>query len=374
MRTVMSSARLGCRVFLTALCLLALLPMSRLPAEVKAAAVIQVKGRWIVGPGGRATPPGSFTRGLQTSGLVYSRGSLLSLGDQRSAFPGHVFCIDPTTARLRQPPVRIEVSASAPDTRELAGFRATVNPDFEGLTVHPARPNTLLAVTEDKSPSVAAIRLHWQEPASTPPFLARAEIVALTPVVYPAGVEGWRGDTNFRLEGCTAAPSEGTFYLAFERARDDLPRLLAMDLAAVEANESTTLRDVPLNFAAVARRPDKSRARLNLNGLDALRTRPLLVAVARDQERILVLEPQSQVVRRVVDLDLRTPEGFSIEWVSPEGLAVDASSNRLWLVNDPDSVRGNYRARDAQQAEGRFAEFAPLLFQLALSDVVDSTP
>ena len=79
-------------------------------------------------------------------------------------------------------------------------------------------------------------------------------------------------------------------------------------------------------------------------------------------------------MRRVVDLDLRTPEGFSIEWVSPEGLAVDASSNRLWLVNDPDSVRGNYRARDAQQAEGRFAEFAPLLFQLALSDVIDSTP
>lgn len=354
--------------------LLVLMPLA-LRAETPSDRVLevgplQVRGRWIVGTRGRATPPGSFTRGLQTSGLVYHRGRLLSVGDQRSAFAGHILVLDADSGRLCQPAVGIRIADSVADTAEVVRYRATVNPDFEGLTIHPDATDIALAVTEDKVPWVAKIHLRWKSSgAEGGDLLEGAEILALTRVAYPQGLEAWRGDTNFRLEGCTIPPGRNALYVAFERARDDLPRLLRMELVAATAGVTSSLSEVRLDFSAVARRGDKSRARLNVNGIAALKN-GLVIAVARDQERLLLLDPQAGVVRRVVDLDLRAPDGERIQWVSPEGVAIDEAGTRLWIVNDPDSMRGNYRARDAAQAEGRFAEFAPLLFEIPLADVL----
>ena len=66
------------------------------------------------------------------------------------------------------------------------------------------------------------------------------------------------------------------------------------------------------------------------------------------------------------------------EWSSPEGMALDAEANRLYLVSDPDpSCEGNLKATPgatlpAGQREAEadfFSQFVPLLFQLDLRDV-----
>ena len=55
----------------------------------------------------------------------------------------------------------------------------------------------------------------------------------------------------------------------------------------------------------------------------------------------------------------------------PRALACDVRRDRLWIINDPDSVRGNYRARDEETASGHYADYVPLLFEMKLSRVMD---
>ena len=117
------------------------------------------------------------------------------------------------------------------------------------------------------------------------------------------------------------------------------------------------------------RREDKGRARLNLNGVQFLRRggRPFLLALARDQERVLLIALDTKRVERIVDLILLSPEGTRIKWVSPEGIALDAERKRVWVINDPDSVRNNYRTAGSSAADGPVALYTPLLFDLPLS-------
>jgi hypothetical protein len=70
----------------------------------------------------------------------------------------------------------------------------------------------------------------------------------------------------------------------------------------------------------------------------------------------------------VIDLTLRAPDGDEILWVSPEALA--AAQGSLWLVNDPDSVRGNYRKLADAAATGLFEVHAPLLFRMSLRELL----
>ena len=60
--------------------------------------------------------------------------------------------------------------------------------------------------------------------------------------------------------------------------------------------------------------------------------------------------------------------------MSPEGLAFDREKDRLWIINDPDSVETNYRARGSPAPSGQFAEYAPLLYELKLSEALGETP
>ena len=75
---------------------------------------------------------------------------------------------------------------------------------------------------------------------------------------------------------------------------------------------------------------------------------------------------------RWVDLDLREPGGGKIYWVSPEGIAIDQEGGRLWIINDPDSVSGNYRRRGVKKADGMYALYAPLLFEMKLAQLFPS--
>ena len=124
------------------------------------------------------------------------------------------------------------------------------------------------------------------------------------------------------------------------------------------------------------RRKDKERARLNVNDIQFLRFegRAALLAILRDQERLLLIDLERKQFSRTVDLDLLDPSGGAIDWVSPEGLAIDPTSDRLWIINDPDSVGMNYRSRAAGAPEGPFADYSPLLFEMRLSAALGTKP
>lgn len=332
---------------------------------------LRIDGRWILDAGGNAVGPDDFRRGLQTSGLAYSNGSLWSVGDQRSRYPGSILEIDPATARVRGEPLRLAVTEkTVGETEDLGRFTEIPNIDLEGLAVveffgrrSEGFPR-FIAVTEDKSPWILVLN---PPPESDPPgTVPDGRLTALHPLRIPDGIRPWRDDTNFRLEGI-AMSDRNEIYFAFERASDDLPRIFQY------VDAETQLRNVPIDFSAIPKRADKPRALLNLNGLEYLRWRGrgLLLAVARDQERVVVIDLDEKRVASWADLDLRDEDGQSVEWVSPEGIAADVESDRLWIVNDPDSVRGNYRRRDTEKAEGRYAEYAPLLFTTRLSAIID---
>ncbi len=324
---------------------------------------VTVRGRWVLDHKGRPTPPGSFTRGLQTSGLVYSGGKLWSLGDQRSQYPGHLFAIDPRTARLISSPLRPDFDADlSARNPEFDVYRGIPNSDFEGICRHPSEAKTLFAVTEDKVPWVVEVRLDGP---------GRATFMQFSRLKFPDGLVPWRRDPNYRFEGATVSGDGKTMYLAFERAADELPRIVSLSLKEVRSGKPIVPRVLPFPFDAVPRRADKPLARLNINGLGLFRSkgRDFLAAVARDQERILFLDVDQLRIDGAVDLILRDPDGNPMHWVSPEGLAIDPDSGRLWMINDPDSVRGNYRSLAHERARGRFAEYAPLLFEMKLSEL-----
>ncbi|MGQ9591261.1 MAG: hypothetical protein ACUVYA_13325 [Planctomycetota bacterium] len=331
---------------------------------------LAARGRWILDRAGDPTPPRGITRGLQPSGLAFRGGELWSIGDQRSAYPGHIFRIDPRTARLLSDPVRIEArEEDAERDQEIRAYRAIPNSDFEALCVDPKDPAILFAVTEDKIPWIAEIHV---EAAPAPEAKLSAAIRRLVRIPFPEDLESWRGDPNFRFEGAAVSDDGEALYLAFERARDGFPRIYRLRAGSLRGEGSPSLEEIRVPFGLVPRREEKPEALLNVNDIQFVRAdgRDLLLAVLRDQERLLAIDIELCEILRVVDLDLLDPSGRAIEWVSPEGLAADAASDRLWLVNDPDSMRSNYRLRSAPLADGPFAEFTPLLFEFALSDVL----
>ena len=80
--------------------------------------------------------------------------------------------------------------------------------------------------------------------------------------------------------------------------------------------------------------------------------------------------PVSGPVMIQLNHELATELGIDIARLnSPEGLAIDQKGERLWIINDPDSVKGNYRFRGAKKASGPYALYTPLLFELKLSDL-----
>jgi uncharacterized protein YjiK len=341
----------------------ALLAAAPLRAEEPAAAPVRLEGRWVLDAEGKPVPPRVFERGLQTSGLVLRGGELWSIGDQRGEWPGQLLRIDPRTARLKGGPIRLEAKGDRPHFDE---YRAIRNPDFEGLAADPRDLQVLYGVTEDKRQTIVQIRL--TEGAAGP----QAVIESITELEFPPDLAPFQDDPNYRLEGIAVSDDGRTFYLAWERAADRLPRLYS--LSAEEARSGKTARPVlvPVDFAAVKPRADKPKALLNLNDIQFLRRggRPFLLALARDQERLLLIALEEKRVERAVDLDLRAPDGDPIFWVSPEGLAADLAADRIYIVNDPDSIRSNYRKAKDEKPEGNFAAFAPLLYEARLSDLI----
>src|SRR2546426_3500580 len=188
-------------------------------ARVEGEEPVKLRGKWVLDAEGHSIPVRleARPRGLQTSGLLFRKGELWSVGDQRSEFPGCVFRMDTKTARLMGKPLRLELPLPAEkENPEFAIYRGIPNSDFEGLIVHPLDPDTFFAITEDKTPWIVEIRLQESETKDASSY--KTNIVQLTPIHFPPGVTSWRNNPNYRWEGLAVSDDGKTLYLAFERA------------------------------------------------------------------------------------------------------------------------------------------------------------
>jgi hypothetical protein len=341
-------------VLLIILALPLLIDASHLLAQPGA---LHCKGRWVLDQQGRPVSPpvpGGRTQGLQTSGLDYDGKSLWTVGDQRSNFPGHLLRINPESARLASDPIKLEVT---PSTKGVIPERlGTANPDLEGLCLKPGDPLRFYIVFEYDGDYILESRYHVGD--GTAAILRVLSARFLSPPV--------EGDPNSRFEGIGADGE--TLYVAYEKDGAGRPHIYRGILTA--DSTEVELIDVPVPFSSVPSRPGKGG--INVNGLKLLRGKALtLVMIARDQERLLLYELSTGKFS-YVDLDFRDPDDSEIYWTSPEGIALDPEGDRLWLISDPDSLRGNYHRRDESKASGNYAAMVPLLFEIRLSEVLAS--
>ena len=352
---------------------------------------VTVRGVWVLDWAGKPVEPTPWRRGLQTSGLTVKDGRLISVGDQKSNFTGHLLPIRPpgkesaTSTRLLSRPVPIVPDPAVSQRAVLEKYLRKPNPDLEGLAADPFRPDVFYAVVEMDGPFLLEIR--WPKGAE------KALIKRIVEVKVPE-IEPWRYDPNYRFEGVTVTAPGPELVIAYERASDELPRLLAVKWKDKSA-QSLTAAVLPVPFAKLEPRAGKDSL-LNVNGLAAVYPRKrsatggaptagnrrssspdesepqarYLLLAARDEERIIVLDARSYRILRVVDVDFRGPGGERLKWVSPEGIAVDSRLNRVYVISDPDSIHGNYRRRENREAEGNYASMVPLLFTLKLSDIL----
>jgi hypothetical protein len=285
------------------------------------------------------------------------------VGDQRGNFPGHLFPLAPlaqpqaTEVRLSAPPVPIVLDPALP-AGYLDRFRLKSNPDYEDLTCDPYRTDTSIAVIEMDAPCL--VELTWR-PGDARALLRRMALVDL------GSLQPWRGNLNYRLEGVAVVGPGPELVLAYERAADELPRLLRATWRPDDPAAEIKTVEIPLSFAAVP--PRAGKGLLNINAVAVCpHPAPYLLLLARDQERILVVDGAAIV--RIIDLDLRDPTGQRIHWTSPEGIAVDAAGGRVFIVADPDSEQGNYRRLEDVEAADNYALYVPLLFTVPLSAVL----
>jgi hypothetical protein len=323
------------------------------------AAPIVARGRWVLMPNGQPAPYDDFQRGLQTSGLAWDGHLLWSVGDQRASFPGSLYAIDPKSGRLVQQPTPIR----ADDPQIRSRLEAWSRLDLEDLAILSASERRFVAVLEDKA--TAALVLQVNEDATT----------ALATAVWEFQFPGddvpvpYRNDPNYRLEGIALDTADSRGYVAFERDAGGLPRLYQFDLRSTATTGITAVPLQPLAFEGWSKLRGKPRTLLNANGLHLIRTRsgePRLLVLCRDREMFFAIDPRSLELVGQVECQLLSPEGERIEWVSPEGIAVDSDRGVVYIITDPDSTDGNYRLRSTATAAGRFAEFVPLLFEVKL--------
>jgi hypothetical protein len=316
---------------------------------------LRTKGRWVLDSQGKPIAPptaGGRMQGLQTSGLDYDGKFLWAVGDQRSNFAGHVFRIDPNTARLVGDPVKLDLRSKMPGGIP-ESLRVT-NPDLEGLCVKRGDPLIFYIAVETDGTYVLESRYTLGERVSPVDRVLRARF----------SVEPAPGDPNTRFEGVTTDGEN--LFLAYERDGQGQPHIYRGPLPL--NTSELRLDDLNLPFSSLPPRPGKGA--INVNDLTLLHTNPpTLVIIARDQERLLFYELTTRQLS-YVDLDFRDPDDKEIYWTSPEGIAIDLEGDRLWLITDPDSLHGNYRRRDEPAASGNYADMVPLLFEIRLSQAL----
>ncbi len=342
-----------------------LLLLALLAAEVPQAA-LTVRGTWVLDREGTPVRPALWMRGLQTSGIAVSDGALVAIGDQRSNFPARLLTMalppraadPPRETRLSEAPVEILPGPGLPGPL-LRRYQSKPNPDFEDIAADPGRPGVFFAVIEQDGMLLLEITRPDASPAAT--------ITAIAEILAP-DYEPWRDDPNYRMEGLAVAGPGPEIIVAFERAKDSLPRLYKV----VWKPGETSLPAAPLAVPFDALPAREGKGPLNINALAYLKHAgaETLLLLARDHERLLVLDLKTRAFTRIVDLDFRGPDMEKLVWTSPEGLAIDAEAGIAYMISDPDSERGNYRAEGAGEAAGNYADLVPLLFAVPLAAIL----
>jgi uncharacterized protein YjiK len=320
-------------------------------------AALRTRGRWVLDSEGRPIAPPVVEgrmQGLQTSGLAYDGKFLWAVGDQRSNFAGHIFRIDPATARLVGDPVKLDFNG-----KTLGGIPESLrisNPDLEGLCLKIGDPLVFYIAVETDGNFVLESRYEPGEKISPVARILRARF----------SVEPAPCDPNTRFEG--VASDRENLFLAYERDGHGQPHIYRGPIPPNGSELQLDDLDVPFSLLP----PRSGKGAINVNDLTLLPIQPpTLAIIARDQERLLFYEMRTRQLS-YVDLDFRDPEDQEIYWTSPEGIAVDPRGDRLWLITDPDSLRGNYRRRTEPAAHGNYADMVPLLFEIRLSQALAS--
>jgi uncharacterized protein YjiK len=318
---------------------------------------LSASGRWVQMNDGQSAASDDLRRGLQTSGLAWDGKRLWSVGDQRSAFPGHLFAIDPRNGRLDRSPVPLH--AEREEIRRQLEVWGRI--DLEGIEVLSRDERRFLVLVEDEATAAMVVRLNEAE--------TQATVEAIWIFEFPGGREPvpYRNDPNYRLEGITIDSSHSRGYVAFERDIAGRPRLYQIDLRVAPATGIGPVTLELIAFDGWNQIAGKAGALLNVNGLELTHTAsgsPRLVVLCRDRELFFVLDPNTGRLIAQVSLNLMTPDGDAIEWVSPEGIAIDPNRGVVYIISDPDSTDGNWRLRSTSRATGKLARFVPLLFEL----------
>jgi uncharacterized protein YjiK len=309
---------------------------------------------------GDAAPHNDFIRGLQTSGLAFDGDRLWSVGDQRSAFPGHLFVVRPDTGRLDGEPIPLVADDDA-IKRQLADWGRI---DAEGIDVISRDERRFVVLVEDEATAALVVRVTESR---------RAVVEAIWNFRFPdtALPQPYRNDPNYRLEGIAIDGTASRGYVAFERDRANRPHLYQFDLHAAPRAGTGSVQLTELSFRGWDELGGKPGTLCNVNGLEFARTaagEPRLIVLCRDREMYFIVNPDSGRLIAQFELAFVAPDGERIEWASPEGIAIDHTRNALFVVSDPDSTDGNWRLRATRSATGRFAQYVPLLFELKLPD------
>lgn len=313
---------------------------------------VLAKGRWV-----------EKADGVPTSGLTTgSEGELWTVGDlETKKFQGVK-----TAARLFQ--LRLDEAGPSAQLDNMVNIQSDDGPrhyDFEGVcalgdskhllvvTEREPEPPWLLLVTKEGN----EIR-HWD--------------VEL-PSEWEIDVKDAR---NKRLEGI--ACSDKKIFLAYERSKTG-PKILELPFdAAKKATEPLKPSELQIDLAEIE----------SLNGLHFLthQGQDYLLALARDQHLI---------VRVALNQDAggkATVESRSIRFVSPDGRelcrawpeGITVRERRIWIINDPvndmpwtyrelgvsEERQGCEKRRRQAERGQRFVESVPMLFELALDDVM----
>ncbi len=348
------------RLTIVAICLLAI-------RQGPTTATISTTGRWLLTADGSPAPHDGLTRGLQTSGLAWYGEQLWSVGDQRSAFPGCLFVIDPQTARLTGPP--IPLFAERDDIRSLLADWGRI--DLEGIDSLSRDEPRFVVLVEDEDTAALVVRVNAPR--------TRATVEAIWQFRFPNDTppEPFRGDSNYRLEGIAIDRNARDGFVAFERDRSNRPLLFRFELARAPATGIGPVQLEPVRLDCWEQIGGKQKTLLNVNGLEFTRTAAgarRLFVLCRDRELVFIVDLDSRQLVAQVEIDFRSPDGDRIEWASPEGIAIDRDGNRVFIVSDPDSTDGNWRLRSTPRAAGRFSEFVPLLFEFKLPAETDTNP
>jgi hypothetical protein len=321
--------------------------------------MVVARGTWVLLQRGAAAPIDGLRRGLQTSGLAWDGNLLWSVGDQRASFPGNLYAIDPQSGRL----VRAPIPLVASDAAVRAQLDVWSKVDLEDIAVIPGSEHRFVAVVEDEATAALAIRLDNEANL--------AVVTAIWEFQFPSddAPAPYRNDPNYRLEGIAVDDIGSRGYVAFERDERGVPHLYQFALDKVPGTGIARVQLESLRFTAWNQLRGKPGALLNANGLQFTRTAsgaPRLWVICRDREMFFVMDPASGELTGQVELSLQSPDGEPIEWVSPEGIAVDSDRCVVYIISDPDSTDGNYRLRKTPSATSRFAEYVPLLFELKM--------